>query len=118
MALKYWLGNLKSTTLTAAQLTKLATLGRSNSVTAMTVSAGNMTLTAGNLVMTAGQVNFTAATGRTFFMSIGHDSSSAIGSATKTGAANTIAGFLKIQMTSTTGTVDRYVYAYAVSPTA
>ncbi len=104
MAFKYWLGNLKSTTLTAAQLTKLATLGRSNSVTALSV--------------TPGAVTFPAATGRTFFMTVGHDSSSAIGSATKTGAANTIAGFLKVQMTSTTGTVDRYIYTYAVSPTA
>ena len=117
MATKYWLGNLSSTTLTAAQITKLATLGRSNSVTALTVSAGNVTISAGNAVLTTGQLNFTAATGRTHHMAFGLDSSSAIGSATKTGAANTIAGFIKIQMTSTTGTVNRFIYCYAVSPT-
>ena len=101
--MKYWIANDPSATVTTTQVAVLSGLARSSSVSAVTISAGS--------------VLFTAATGRSYFVQTGHDSTSAIGSATKTGAANTIAGFLKIKMTSTTGDVDRFIYTYAVSPT-
>ena len=107
---KYFVANAPSATansptISYVQAQNLAALP-TTTVGSYTMSQLNMT---GDIAISVTGFVFTAV----------HDSTSAVASATKTGAANTISGFLKINMITTTGGAGlaRYIYTYAVSPT-
>ena len=93
-------------TTTVGSYTMTSLFATSATITTLATSQLNM---AGDIAISVTGFVFTAV----------HDSTSAVASATKTGAANTISGFLKINMITTTGGAGlaRYIYTYAVSPT-